>query len=237
VADGPQQELAYVFIGKPLGEQNRFRAGWRWYRGGRWSEIHPFSNGATDAWHANVERRPDGSVLAGWDEGDGGSATTLFLADGRDGRFSDPEDITATGAPGERPHFAFDPDGTDHVAWFHKERGSPVAVYTRSGRPGAWGPVQEPSRGHGGFHFDPDIEINKEGVLCVVWGWDAGDQAEMVYSLDRGAGWSPPQKLADLGWGKPGLPSLKADPQGVFHVVWNQGIRGYNEVYYAKLAP
>jgi hypothetical protein len=167
-------ELAYVWIGKPLSDKARFTARWRWYSGGKWSEIYDFSDGSQDAWHTNVERRPDGSVLAGWDIGSGGSATTLYVAEGRAGQFSKPENLTATGKPGERPHFAFGKDGVDHVTWFHKEGGQPIAVYVRSGRPGAWGPVDEPSAGLGGFHFDPDVAINDAGVRLSGLGLGRG---------------------------------------------------------------
>ena len=57
----------------------------------------------------------------------------------------------------------------------------------------------------------------------------------MVYSIRQQGNWSKPKKIADVNWGKPGLASLSVDSQGRFHVVWNQGVRGYNEVYYASL--
>jgi hypothetical protein len=176
-------------------------------------------------------------MLFGYDVGQGGSETTLYLVEGRDGEWGQPEDISATSYPGERPHFAFGDDGVDHVTWFHKERGSPVHIYVRSGGPGEWGPTAEPSEGYGGYHFDPEIEVNSDGVLCLIWGWDSGADAEMLYSLNRGDGWSPPLKIADVDWGKPGLSSIQTDSQGRFHVVWNQGVRGTNEVYYAVLEP
>ena len=164
--------LAYIYIGKALGREHHFQARWRWRVGGEWSDIQAFTDGAQDAWHTNVERRPDGSVLAGFDVGVGGAETTLFVVEGRDGRFGKLENLSASGPRGERPHFAFGSDGTDHIAWFHKQGGKPIHIYVRSGRPGKWGPAQEPSRGYGGFHFDPDIAINKDGVRCIVWGWD-----------------------------------------------------------------
>ena len=232
-------DLVYVWIGKKMSPQHHFRSYWRWRRDGAWTEPVAFTDGTADAWHSNVERRPDGSVLVGWDVGVGGGETTLFVADGRDGRFGTPENLSAgKGRPGERAHFAFGADGTDHVAWFHKRGGAPRHVYVRSGRPGAWSDtVDEPSRGHGGFHFDPDIAIDASGRRVVVWGWDQGREAELVYSVDTGDGWSKPRKVADIRWGKPGLPSLAVDERGVFHVVWNQGVRGENHVYYARLSP
>lgn len=235
VAHGVGDQLAYVFIGKALGPEHHFAAQWRWFKDGVWSEKASFTDGKQDAWHTNVERRPDGSVLAGFDVGTGGSETALYVADGRDGAFSPMENLTLDGKPGERPHFAFGGDGVDHVTWFHKEAGHPLHVYVRSGRPGAWNGVEEPSKGYGGFHFDPEIEINKDGIRCLVWGWDAGSQAEMVYSLDRGQGWAPPKRIATIGAGKPGLASLVTDSTGAFDVVWNQGVRGKNDVYFARL--
>jgi hypothetical protein len=236
VANAAGGDLAYVYIAKQLGEAFRFAATWRWRTAGVWSDAVAFTDGSEDAWHTNVERRPDGSVLAGWDVGNGGSETTLYVAEGKDGRFSAPENLTATSHPGERPHFAFAP-GKDWVAWFHKQGGVPLHVYVRAGRPGAWGPTEELSAGVGGFQFDPDIAVNKDGVLCAVWGWDAGHEAELVYALNRGSGWDPPKRVANVGWGKPGLSSIDPDPSGTFHVVWNQGVRGSNEVYYASLRP
>ncbi len=235
VAHGVGDTLAYVFIGKKMSPAHHFQARYRWHQDGVWSETRPLTDGKVDAWHTNVERRPDGTMLAGWDVGMGGSETQVYVAEVRGGGLGKPENISASSHPGERVHFAFGPDGRDHLAWFHKERSRPVHIYTRSGRPGAWGPPQEPSQGYGGYHFDPDIAVNPAGVRCLVWGWDSGTEAELVYSLDRGSGWSSPRRVAQVRWGKPGLPSLDVDSQGRFHVVWNQGIRGYNEVYYAQI--
>lgn len=239
VADTSGDDLAFVWIGKKMSPEYHFRSWGRWRIGGTWTEPAPFTDGTADAWHTNVERRPDGSVLAAYDVGVGGGETRLFVVDGREGRFSTPEDLSAPpGRPGERAHFAFGADGLDHVTWFHKKAGSPRAVYVRSGRPGAWsGQVDEPSKGLGGFHFDPDIAVDAEGRRVLVWGWDLGSEAELVYSVDEGSGWSAPRRVATIGWGKPGLPSLVVGPDGTFHVVWNQGVRGENHVYYARFTP
>lgn len=235
IAYGNGTDLAYIFIGKKLGPEYKFQARWRWRSGDDWTEIASLSDGVKDAWHTNVERRPDGTVLAGYDIGVGGGETTLYVVDGRNGSFGQPENITKNGKPGERPHFAFSPDGTDYITWFHKERGQPTSVYVRTGSPGNWGAIIEPSKGYGGYHFDPDIAINQEGELCLVWGWDAGSDAELVYSIYQKNRWSAPKKVADVDWGKPGLPSIDVDNEGNFHVVWNQGVRGKNEIYYARL--
>jgi len=242
LADGAAGELAYVWIGKTIGMEHRFQAWSRWYRDGSWTEPVALSDGSADAWHTNVERRPDGSMLVGFDIGTGGAETTLYVAEGREGRFSALENLTATGGPGERPHFAFAPDGeggfVDHIAYFHKVGGKPIHVYTRTGGPGAWGAPEEPSKGYGGFHFDPEIAADSSGRLCLVWGWDTGREAELVYAIRSPEGrWSEPKRVATLGSGKPGLASLVVGPDDTFHVVWNQGVRGSSEVYYATLPP
>ena len=195
----------------------------------------------------HVERRPDGTFLGGYDVGTGGAATTLYLVDGREGRFSSPVNVSRNSRPGERPHFAFyEKDGfiTDYVTWFHKERGQPKHIYVMQSRPNPvgtkkidlnqWSNLQEPSQGYGGFHFDPEIAVNQDGTLCLIWGWDSGEDAELVYAINKGDGWSKPSKVANIKWGKPGRSTIDVYATGNFHVVWNQG-RGYNEVYYAKL--
>ena len=178
-------------------------------------------------------------MLAAWDVGVGGGATTLFVADGRDGSFSRAENLSESpGRPGERAHFAFGQDGRDHVTWFHKTNGAPRHIYVRSGRPGAWeSTTHEPSAGYGGFHFDPDIAIDAAGTRVLVWGWDQTSDAELVYSVAKDQSWSSPLRVATIGWGKPGLPSIAVDSRGTFHAVWNQGIRGENHVYYAQFRP
>ena len=240
VAPGVGDSLYYVYIGRPLGGPgDPFYAYWRYFDGAAWTEPAAFTDGRRSAWHTNVEARPDGSVQAGWDEGPGGGGTELMVADGRDGRFEPAQNLSAGARQGERPHWAFAPDGSDYVTYFHRGQASrPMHVFVRRRQGGTWGPVVEPSAGLGGYHFDPEIAVDQRGTLCMVWGWDGGEEAELLYSLSRdGERWSPPRRVASIGWGKPGLPSIDVDPRGRFHVVWNQGIRGYNEVYYASLPP
>ena len=57
-------------------------------------------------------------------------------------------------------------------------------------------------RGYGGFHFDPEIAVNQDGTLCLVWGWDSGDDAELVYAINKGDGWSKTTKSGGHQLGK-----------------------------------
>lgn len=236
IAWAGNDDVAFNYIGKQLGPEYRFIANWRWRKDGIWSDPVAVSNPANDAWHTNVMSRPDGSVLAGWDEGAGQSETTLFVAEGRNGTFSAPENISATSHPGERVHFAFTADGRDWLTWFHKVGGFPLHVYTRAGKPGAWGEAVDLASGFGGYHYDPFLAA-AGNVVCLVWGWQGSATGELLYSFNRGSGWDPPRRAAAIGTGTPELPSMAADSKGNFHVVWAQGTRGKTDIYYTRLTP
>jgi hypothetical protein len=228
-------DVAYVYIGKPLGMEHRFRATSRVRTGGAWSDETTWSDGTKDAWHTNIQSRPDGSALAGWDVGDGGSETTVYVSEWRDGKFSAPEDITATSHPGERVHFGF--GSLDWMTWFHKVGGRPFHVYVRGGKPGAWGDTVELSRGFGGYHYDPYLSVSNADLPVVLWGWDGGAQAELLYSVRRGDTWTTPLQLTSVGAGKPELPSMDVDATGRFHVAWAHGTRGNTRILYTSFKP
>ena len=71
--------LAYLHR-QELGPEHKFQARTRWFDGQNWSEPIPLSDGTEDAWHTNVERRPDGTVLAGYDIGTGGRPPHCILS-------------------------------------------------------------------------------------------------------------------------------------------------------------
>jgi hypothetical protein len=230
-------DVAYVYIGKTLGMQYRFAAYWRWRHEGVWSEPRAWSDGTSDAWHTNIQSRPDGSVLAGYDLGNGGAETTMYVVDGRAGAFSAPENISATSHPGERVHFAFSPGGVDWLGWFHKVAGLPLHVYVRSGRGGAWNATTDLAAGYGGYHYDPFLAVSPQGLPCVVWGWDGGTQAELLYSVFRNGVWTAPLQTSAVADGKPELPSMDVDDAGRFHVVWANGDRGRTRIWYTTITP
>lgn len=235
VADATGDDLAVVWIQRALEPGQPFVAMGRWRVKGRWGAAAPLPSpgGAADAreaWHTNVERRPDGAVLAGWDLGPGGGQNQVLFSVGRDGSWEAPIDASAGQFWGERPHFAFLGE-TLFSAWFHRVDDQPLRVYERDPE----GSVTNLSGGLGGFNFDPDIAVNAAGVRCAVWGWDGGGDADLVYSLNRGQGWSRPARVAHLADRKPGLPSLTVSPDGTFHVVWAHWIRGTSDIYYSNL--
>ena len=118
-------DVAFNHIGKRLGPEHRFVANWRWRMEGTWRARVAVSDPRVDAWHTNVMSRPDGSVLAGWDEGAGQSATTVDVAEGRHGRFSPPKTCRPipTRASGStspfRPTAATGSPGFTRCAAFH----------------------------------------------------------------------------------------------------------------------
>ncbi|MDP6931875.1 MAG: sialidase family protein, partial [Myxococcota bacterium] len=240
LADG-SEGIAVVWIGRELDPGVPFRPSARWRTNGDWGEVRTLDETGQEAWHTNVERRTDGSVLAGWDLGQGGMENRVLVRRGSAGGWGPLVDLSEGRWWGERPHFAFAEDGTDHVTWFHRTMDQPLRVYTRpmthtpSGA--QLGPVTTLSQGLGGYQYDPDIAVNGNGVLCATWGWDGGSDADLVFSRNQGAGWTSPTRVAAGGQDKPGLPSLVAAPDGTFHVVWVQWRRGVSSVWWASLQP
>lgn len=240
VADTGSGDLVVVWIERLLTPGAAFRAMSRWRLADHWTAPSPLplpaqTGGRREAWHTNVERRLDGSVLAGWDLGQGGMDNQVLLTVGRAGAWRDPLDASAGRAWGERPHFAFAApgvadDGT-HAIWFERPRDQPRHIWYRSPS----GELSDLAAGLGGFHYDPDIAINAAGTLCAVWGWDGGSEAELVYALNRGDGWTRAARVALLGHDKPGLPSITVSPDGAFQVAWVQWHRGAGKVWTASL--
>lgn len=227
-------DLVYVYIEKPMSPQNRFVAKWRWRTGGTWSEPSDFSDGKKDAWHANISARPDGSVLATYDVGQGGGATTLYVVEGRAGSFGRPEALA--GVQGERLHFAH-PGGTDLLTWFLKTATFPRQVFAAAGRPGAWGAASELSRGLGGYHYDPFAVTLATGEPMVVWAYDGGTLSTLAYAVQRAGQWTAARMLEPVGSGKAELPSVSVGPDGGVHAVWAQGVAGTTAVWHAELVP
>ncbi len=239
VADAGATDLAVVWIQRLLQPGAPFVAFSRWRVNGTWGMAAPLPSPDTasnapvrEAWHTNVERRPDGGVVAGWDLGPGGGQNQVLFSAGRGGVWEAPTDASAGQFWGERPHFAF-LGASVFSAWFHRVDDQPLRVYVRDPD----GAVTTLSGGLGGFNFDPDIAVNADGVRVAVWGWDSGADADLVYSLNRGQGWSRAARVARLPDRKPGLPSLTVTPDGAFHVVWAHWVRGVSDVYYAHLTP
>ncbi len=227
-------DLVYVYIEKPMSPQHRFVAKWRWRRDGTWSEPVAFSDGKLDAWHSNVSARPDGSVLATYDVGQGGGATTLYVVEGKDRKFGGPQALA--GVQGERLHFAHTAEG-DWLTWFLKTATFPRQVFVTGGKPGAWSPAAELSQGMGGYHYDPFAVTLPGGDPVVVWAYDGGTVSSLAYSVRRDGAWTAPRMLEPVGPGKAELPSVSVGPDGRVHAVWAQGVAGKTTTWHAELAP
>lgn len=241
VADaGDGDDLAVAWIERRLEPGAPFRAVARWRLDGSWTEPTALGEPSQgECWHTNVERHADGSVMLGWDTGPGGGENRVWLARGEAGSWSAPQEIALAEHRGERPHFAswLETGGATALAavWFHRIFDQPLHIWL--GQAGQ--PTRDLAAGLGGFHFDPDVAARPDGSLVAVWGWDAGADAALLYSVGRGETWSPPARVADLpgatnGW-KPGLPSISVTPDGVTHVVWAWWRRGESSVWYAHL--
>ncbi len=229
-------DLVYTYIERPMGQRSPFLAKWRWRRDGTWSSPEVISDGKADAWHSNIDPRGDGSVILGYDVGNGGSETVVYVAIGRGGKFEAPEDISTSSFRGERVHFSND-GKLDWLTWFRKVNTYPLHVYARGGTPGDWGPTVTLSEGLGGYHYDPFVVSRADGTTCVAWAWDGGAASAVLYRCQRDGSWTAAARLPAPASGKAELPSMDVDADGRFHVVWAQGVPGKTDVVHASFKP
>jgi hypothetical protein len=86
-----------------------------------------------------------------------------------------------------------------------------------------------------GFSGEPDIAIDSNNVIHVVWYDNRPGNNEIYYknSSDGGTTWMASEKLTwnsgDSGW-----PDIAADPSGNLHLVWYDDTPGNREIFYRR---
>ena len=95
-----------------------------------------------------------------------------------------------------------------------------------------WSKPLRITRGVRGRHYDPDLAGGRDGRVMVVWAWSAAGRSTLMYSVLSGGKHTPPRTFGK-GAGMASLPSISAGPDGRFHVIWNQGPRDNEVIYYA----
>jgi hypothetical protein len=231
ISGGRRDGLLYVYLGVPDRQGSVLQAWWTASSGQGWTTAAALTDGSTRPSHPSVSPGSAGTTWLTWDEGPGGPTNAVRLAafDGR--RVGPPETLSPDGQGGERPFVAEREPGEVVVTWFQES----LRVLIRRGHPGAWGEVESPSKGLSGFHYLPAIASSRQGVTCVVWGWDTMQTSAILYSLDRGDGWEQAKRLATLPTGTAVNPSVAAGDDGSFHVAWSQALMDGGDVYYGRI--
>ncbi|NVM04730.1 MAG: hypothetical protein HWN67_20590 [Candidatus Helarchaeota archaeon] len=153
------------------------------------------------------------------------------------------------------PAIAIDSAGNVHVVWEDwtiGEWGTDIEImyanYTAMGWSNATVISDDATGWNTETSYDPDIAIDGDGNVHVVWYDDTdsvgewGTDLEIMYANRTGAGWSNATVISDdaTGWndGSSLYPDIAIDGNGNVHVVWGDATNGEwgsdSEIMYSK---
>lgn len=204
--------------------------------GGSWSGISTQYQGNQDALHSNIMRGAGmGIDVVGFDLMPRPGYRQVRIAVIRDGRIGPFRPVGDADLSTERPNFGFGADGTLFAAWTDSYQGARVGVSYVTGRlegdEASWSEPGRITKGFRGGHYDPDIAGNSRGDVVLVWAWQDGEKASILYSRWEKGRFSAPRQIHPV-IGMTSLPSIYAAPSGQFHLVWNHGSPDATEVMY-----
>ncbi|OPZ18620.1 MAG: hypothetical protein BWZ10_01021 [candidate division BRC1 bacterium ADurb.BinA364] len=137
------------------------------------------------------------------------------------------------------PRFAVDPQGVLHAVWESQYAGlagglagADGDIYHATFSPAGWSApqlVNSNGASDAGLDSMPDIAIDQNGNICVVWaseeniGGTLGTDFDILYSVNGGAGWSFPAPLnsyAATDTKHDTNPRIAVSADGKAHCVW-----------------
>jgi hypothetical protein len=105
-----------------------------------------------------------------------------------------------------------------HAAWYQYNGRAYQVRYAEQNR--AWtapeGVFRVPSD-----EFNPDVAVDGEGQVSVVWEQHDGDRSFIYYARRVGGRWSAPEALTD-GTPPAHYPAIAITSSGIVYVVWDQ---------------
>lgn len=205
---------------------------------GEWGPIQKLYQGEQDAFHSNIMRSPSGAQVMGFDLMARSDYRQVRVAIVRDGTWSVFQPVGDADLSTFRPNFGFGVDGQLFAAWTDAHQNDLLGIgmsYVTGhvdAPDGDWSTPIRLSRGFVGHHYDPDVARSANGDVMMVWTWLDKGRSAVLYSRWRQGRFDPPQRLS-LHQQKAMLPSIAADPDDRFHVVWNTGDQAGADVMYA----
>lgn len=143
--------------------------------------------------------------------------------------------LTWTAGGSYYPAIATDSSDNIHVVWFDETPGNDEIYYKKSTDGGTTWSTRRLTW-NSGVSVNPDIALDSNGDIHVVWQDFSPGNAEIFYqkSTDGGTSWSSKR----LTWNSSSseFPDISVDSLGDIHVVWQDDSPGNGEVFYKKSA-
>ena len=143
-----------------------------------------------------------------------------------------PVKVSDTPGSSYNPVIATDSSGGVHLVWAGEGEGQfNSEIYYRQGDGVSWASTINVSHSLTNS-YSPDMAIDIEGKVHVVWTEYIANVYEIYYSQGDGTSWSEPRNISDTGaWSRE--PAIATDSYGYVHVAWAEGsVSGSDEVYY-----
>ncbi len=206
--------------------------------GGAWTAPVNISHNAAGSVDSRVRADAAGNVFAVWDDSLASSTNVSFAMKPAGGAWSAPLDISSvTGAIGWLPQIALYEglSGTEAlVTWEYANftTGLNDIYYSHRSASGVWSaPVNVSNLGHSTGHFL--VKDNKDN-LHLVWSDNGAGVGEIYYAtLPFGGSWSVPVNISNTPGQMSQNPKVRVDDLDRPHVMWEEYVAGYREIYYA----
>lgn len=171
---------------------------------------------------------PDGTLYVAWRKILPGDLRETVVARSTDGgaTYSAPVIVghdrwVFPGCPHRPASLGTDRQGRLYVAWYTEGSDETPSIYLAysDDKGETFSPKQKLNLSKGTFPDHPQMAVDQEGRVILVWEEQSPVRREVVVSvsLDRGQSFSPPQKINDK---KGQTPSVAVNAQGLAAVAW-----------------
>jgi len=150
------------------------------------------------------------------------------------GTWNSAKRLTWNSGDSQYPGIAVSTNNHLHVVWMDDTPGNLEIYYKKSADGGATWTTKRLTYSSGYSYF-PDIAVNLNNHIYVVWEDDTGESDDELYrkrSTDGGMTWNTKR----MTWNSENSnkPKLAIDLSNQIHLVWEDGSSGNDEVYYRR---
>lgn len=144
-----------------------------------------------------------------------------------------PVKVSDTPGRSSSPVMAIDRGGGIHLVWIgESEDRRNCKIYYCQGNGVAWASTVDVSQWLANSVY-PDIAIDDEGQVHVVWAEHLGEAFEIYYSQGDRISWSEPMNVSHTST-RSESPAIAIDSNGIVHLVWAEtSICGRKQIHYS----